>query len=175
MQGYVHNEDTMDWLNDTGNDVPSGRPVFIGTMVAIATGIILDGKIGVVRLTGVIDMAKTTSLAIVAGDRLFWNTSTNKVTKTVTHKPFGVAALAAASNATTVRVLIGDDAKTAALVAAMTDNSGGVASDTLASIAAGGTYAQADIVAIANALASISAKQNAILVALKAAGLMYGA
>jgi hypothetical protein len=52
-----------------------------------------------------------------------------------------------------------------AAVTALTDSTGGTPSGTLASIAAGGTYAQADIVAIKNALASINAKLTEIITA----------
>ena len=46
----------------------------------------------------------------------------------------------------------------------LTDNSGGVVSNTIAAIAAGASYAQSDIVAIKNALATIAAvlKQGGI-------------
>lgn len=42
---------------------------------------------------------------------------------------------------------------------ALTDSTGGTASNTLAAITAGASYAQADITAIKNALASLAAKQ----------------
>lgn len=48
-------------------------------------------------------------------------------------------------------------------VTTFTDNTGGTPSSTLAAITAGGTYAQADLVAIKNALASISATLNTII------------
>lgn len=47
-------------------------------------------------------------------------------------------------------------------VATITDNTGGTVSTTLAAIAAGATYAQSDIVAIKDALASIAAILNEI-------------
>lgn len=43
-----------------------------------------------------------------------------------------------------------------------TDNSGGTVSSTIAAIAAGASYAQADMVAVKNALASIVAQLNKI-------------
>jgi hypothetical protein len=52
----------------------------------------------------------------------------------------------------------------------VTDNSGGAVSSTIAAIAAGAGYTQADMVAVKNALASIAAKQNLILAAIRAAG-----
>lgn len=57
-------------------------------------------------------------------------------------------------------------------VVSLTDSSGGTVSNTIAAIAAGASYTQADAVAIRNAIASHSSTINAILTALKTAGLM---
>ena len=62
--------------------------------------------------------------------------------------------------------------KQATDVTALTDSTGGTATSTLAAITAGAAYAQADAVATKNALASLAANNNAILAALKAAGIM---
>lgn len=59
-------------------------------------------------------------------------------------------------------------------VGALTDNTGGVVSNTLAAITAGAAYAQADMVAVKNALASLSAKVDAIRAAMVAANQMAG-
>ena len=48
-------------------------------------------------------------------------------------------------------------------VTTFTDNSGGTVSNTLAAVAAGASYAQADIVALKNAVASLAAKLNTII------------
>lgn len=53
----------------------------------------------------------------------------------------------------------------------LTDNTGGTASGTLAAITAGASYAQADMVAAKNALASLAANVNAITTALKGVGI----
>lgn len=45
----------------------------------------------------------------------------------------------------------------------LTDSTGGTASNTLAAIAAGASYAQSDITAIKNALASLAAKVNSLI------------
>ena len=50
---------------------------------------------------------------------------------------------------------------------ALTDSSGGTASDTLAAVTAGATYAQADIVALKNAVASLAKKYNDLIAELK--------
>jgi len=54
-----------------------------------------------------------------------------------------------------------------AAIASLTDNSGGTASDTLAEIT--GTYTEATM---ENAVASLAAKINALLAALRSAGIL---
>ena len=63
------------------------------------------------------------------------------------------------------------DGTQAGAINATVDNSGGVASDTIAAIAAGAGYTQADMVAVKNALASLSGKQNALIAALHGVGI----
>jgi hypothetical protein len=55
-------------------------------------------------------------------------------------------------------------------VAQVTDSTGGTPSSTLAAIAAGSSYTQADMVAAKNALASIAAEVNGIQAALSVRG-----
>lgn len=54
---------------------------------------------------------------------------------------------------------------------ALTDSTGGTASNTVAAITAGSSYAQADLTAIKNGLASVIAKIAGIQTALKNAGI----
>lgn len=61
--------------------------------------------------------------------------------------------------------------KKAAATPALTDNSGGTVSSTLAAITAGSTYAQADMVAAKNAIASLNAQINSLVSHLQAAGI----
>lgn len=52
-----------------------------------------------------------------------------------------------------------------AAITPLTDSTGGTPSGTLAAITAGGTYAQADMVAVKNAIASLNAQLAAIITA----------
>jgi hypothetical protein len=58
--------------------------------------------------------------------------------------------------------------------AALTDSTGGTASTTLAAITAGAAYAQADLTAIKNAIASLARAVNAINSTLNTLGLQKG-
>lgn len=51
--------------------------------------------------------------------------------------------------------------------ATITDDTGGTASTTLAAITAGASYAESDMVAVKNALATLAAQYNALLNILK--------
>lgn len=60
--------------------------------------------------------------------------------------------------------LLGSDGTQPSAITDLTDNSGGTPADTIAAI--GGTYSQAEV---ANAVASLAAKVNALIAALEAA------
>lgn len=57
-----------------------------------------------------------------------------------------------------------------AAITALTDSTGGTPSTTLAAITAGASYAQADLVAIKNAIASLAATQATMISEMKTAG-----
>ncbi len=59
----------------------------------------------------------------------------------------------------------------AAAITVMTDSTGGTANDTLAAITAGASYAQADMTAVKNALATLAAKVNALIAANQGVGI----
>jgi predicted transcriptional regulator len=64
------------------------------------------------------------------------------------------------------------DGTQAADFGALTDNTGGTPSTTLAAITAGASYAQADLTAIKNALASMAADINALRACVRGIGAM---
>jgi hypothetical protein len=61
--------------------------------------------------------------------------------------------------------LTGSSATTS--LTAIVDSTGGTATNTIAAITAGATYAQADLTAVKNGLASVTAKVNTILTLLR--------
>ena|SRR5688572_23085003 len=66
---------------------------------------------------------------------------------------------------------VGGAAAPAAAIASLTDNSAGAANDTVEALADGTTYAT-DVAAIRNNFADLAAKVNAILAALRSAGII---
>lgn len=180
MKNYVQDGDVITYTN-AGAAIASGDTVVIGALIGIAqTDIAASTGVGTVCVEGVFEVAKTTSLAISQGDRIYWNTSTKKVTKTTSDVYMGVAFEAAGSSDTTCLVSLnenGAEFTVATTVAALTDNTGGAtANGTLAVIASGtpATLAAQGTIngVIADNFADLAAKQNEVIAALKAAGLM---
>lgn len=88
--------------------LPDGRACFAPTEIAA-------GKLGAVTVEGVVEVAKTATMVMLRGSRVFWDASANKahllhVTDT-TDFYFGLVVETAASAATTVKVAINADPK----------------------------------------------------------------
>lgn len=179
MKNFVQHGKVLDYLNETVSVIPSGSVVIVGSVAGIAAGDIAVDEVGAVNIEGVFSLTKDAPLVISQGDEVFWSTTNSEVTKTATDSPIGIAFNSAASADTTVNVKLygqGNGIPVAATVAALVDNSGGSANSTLQVITAG---TPADLAAqgvingaIANNFADLAANNNAILAALKAAGLM---
>lgn len=182
MKNFVEKGNVLNYPIPADTAIVSGDVVSVGTMIGIAgKSSSTEGEIIPVNLCGVFELAKKAPLVITQGDRLYWDSDPGEITKTVTDKPIGTAFESALSADTTVLVRLYEDgvpSAQAAVVAALTDNSGGEAGDgTIAVLVdAGGTAAGAPTTAsVANAIKELSTKQNAILTALKNAGLMASA
>ena len=87
----------------------SGTGVLVGAnLFGVATEDIASGAAGEILTEGIVDIAKTSALAINAGDRLFWD-NVNKVVNTTAAAQVNVGtAIAAAGNPSpTVRMRLG--------------------------------------------------------------------
>ena len=91
---------------------PSGgtvadRGVIIGTLFGVAITDAAAGEPVELCYQGVVEIAKTSALAIGVGDRLFWDDTNKVVNKTTTaQQQVGVAVAAAANPSATVKMLI---------------------------------------------------------------------
>lgn len=143
----------LDFTN-SGSAISSGDVVVIGEGVGVAiSDIAASTGVGAVHTEGVFQLAKVTGTAFSQGDRLFWDTSNAYLTKTATgNKYAGMCTEAASSGATSAKVKLDPQAKQAAVVAALAQT-------------ISGTYSQSEVQAISTTV-------DAILSALKAAGLM---
>ena len=77
-------------------------------LFGVALGDVAANTPGEFRVTGVVNIAKTSALAISVGDRLFWDATNKCVNKTATAQLcVGVAVAAAASPSATVAIRLG--------------------------------------------------------------------
>ena len=87
--------------------VLSGQGVLIGTLFGIAQYDAVEGAEVEILTEGVVEIGKTSALAIGVGDRLFWDDTNKLVNKTTTaQQQVGVAVAAAANPSATVKMLI---------------------------------------------------------------------
>lgn len=113
MRNVVHQPtsgaDVLQWTNGTGSDVAAGDVVALaGGGFAVAHGNIADGATGTVWKAGRYRLAKATGggTAVVQGEVVGFNTSTQVVTKSPTAASiaFGRVAVAAGDSAAEVEV-----------------------------------------------------------------------
>lgn len=84
-----------------------GEPFMVGSIFAVAQGAAESGAPVVAEVGGVFDLPKVSG-GIDAGDRLYWNASEKKLTKTAAgNKLVASAVAAAASGDATVRTYVG--------------------------------------------------------------------
>lgn len=105
MKNFVQEGNTLDYTNAISADITSGKMFLLVDTVAVACTDIADGKTGAIALEGIFTIPKATSLAIVVGDKLYWDDTNKVLNKTATGNTFaGYAASIAASAATTVNI-----------------------------------------------------------------------
>ena len=90
-------------------DVASGVGYLFGTsLFGVATRDVVSGATGHFKTSGVVEIAKTSALAISVGDRLFWDAANKVVNKTLTAQQcVGIAVAAAANPSATVSMKLG--------------------------------------------------------------------
>lgn len=157
--------EVRNYTNGTGSDIKSGDVVVLGNGIGIAVTDIANGGVGAVDLEGIALLDAVNDTAFAQDDWLLWDTNAKKLTKTASQYTVsaGRCTQAKLQAGTQARVLMVNNLPQLAAITGLTDNSGGTASTTIASVTAGGSYAQADIVALKNAVASLTAKVNELI------------
>lgn len=88
-----------------GADIVSGEVVDLTNLVGVALDAIANGDVGLLATEDIFELAKDDSIAMTAGDALFWDSSNKECDKTEADQTFaGVCAKDAAQAATTVWV-----------------------------------------------------------------------
>lgn len=107
MNNYIQDGDVLTLA--PGAAVASGVGYLFGAaLFGVAVADVASGVAGAFKTEGVIDIAKTSALAITAGDRLFWDATNKVVNKTTTSQVcVGVAVADAANPSATVKMKLG--------------------------------------------------------------------
>lgn len=107
MKNFVQNGDTLTLT--PGAAVASGVGYLFGTsLFGVATNDVAISTPGEFRTEGVVDIAKTSALAISTGDRLYWDPTNKVVNKTATAQQcVGIAVADAANPSAIVRMKLG--------------------------------------------------------------------
>lgn len=106
MKNFIQSGDVLEL--DPGATVSSGTGALFGAAlfgVACVDGV--SGTKSAFQIRGVVEIAKTSALAISVGDRLFWDAGNKVVNKTsAAQQQVGVAVEAAVNPSATVKMLL---------------------------------------------------------------------
>lgn len=167
MKNFVQPGDTLTLTAPSGG-VVSGTPLLLGALFGVPVITAAAGETFTLAREGVYSglpkATHATDQAWAVGDLLYWDDSAKKLTKTASGNTLVAIATAAAESTAalgTAVLIPSATARAFAALVSLTDNSGGTAGDTI--VAIGGTYSQAEV---RNAVASLTAKINAILAAM---------
>lgn len=107
MDSYIQPGNTLSLA--PGADVAAGVGYLFGTsLFGVAAEDVASGVVGAFVTEGVVEIAKTSALAITAGDRLFWDATNKVVNKTLTSQQcVGIALANAANPSSTVIMKLG--------------------------------------------------------------------
>lgn len=103
MKNYVQDGNVL--VVAAPYDVLSGGGALVGSIFGIAQQAALSGADVPLVTTGVVDIAKTSALAIAVGDKVYWDNTNKVVNKTSSGNTLvGVATKAAANPTDTVNI-----------------------------------------------------------------------
>ncbi|WP_082434895.1 DUF2190 family protein [Pedobacter sp. Hv1] len=106
MKNKIQVGKILDYTNTTGSAITSGSLVIFGILFGVAVTDIAVGETGSVEMTGVFEFPKASG-AITQGAKVYWDATAGNVTTTATsNTAIGGCAEAAATGATTVKVLL---------------------------------------------------------------------
>ena len=106
MKNFVQKGDVLQL--DPGTSVAAGTGFLFGAaLFGVAAVDAVSGTKSAFLMEGVVEIAKTSALAIAVGDRLFWDSTNKVVNKTTTaQQQVGICVEAAANPSATVKMLI---------------------------------------------------------------------
>lgn len=106
MKNFIQPGNVVDVIATAA--VASGAPVLIGSLFGVATKAAAIGEVVPIVVEGVVEINKDTALAVLQGDRLFWDAANAWVDKTSAAQTcVGVAVEGAIAAATKIKMKIG--------------------------------------------------------------------
>lgn len=164
---YVQKGDSIDYRPT--QSIAAGDVIVITDLIGVARLDISADTLGSLAVVGVFDVVKG-NVAIVSGSTVYWDAGAKKATTASGSNHYlGKAIAFAETEDETIRVLLNAPYSLAAEFVAgntitdLTDNSGGVAADTIAA---------PETCDCKDALASLTRKTNSILSALRTVGII---
>jgi predicted RecA/RadA family phage recombinase len=175
VRNFVQPGETLEVTAPTGG-VSSGDVVVIGALVGVAAADAAEGAPVNVQTCGVFDVPKTSAQAWAVGDRIYWNASTSKAENLPAAGLFmGLAVAAAANPSATGRVSLGCGPELAegaqAAIADLTMGTNITAATANGSLEDSAATNPSDT-NFNNNMKELGAKVNAILAALRTAGIV---
>lgn len=109
MKNYVQAGATLSLT--PGANVASGVGYLFGVaLFGVAKTDVASGEAGEFLTEGIVEIGKTSALAISVGDRVFWDATNKVVNKTATAQQcVGIAVEAAANPSATVKIKLGSN------------------------------------------------------------------
>lgn len=145
----------------------SGLGAKVGSIFGVSTGTVDNAEEGVFSVCGVHELDKTSAQAWSQGDPVYWDDTNKRCDNDGTVGMLIGHATAAAANPTSTGLVRLSEGPTlrAGAVANLTDSSGGAAAN-------GTIEAVTDVATAAAAVKELATKLNALLTALRAAGVL---
>ena len=107
MKTYIQKGDTLT-LTPTAAVASGVGYLFGASLFGVATNDVAANAAGEFLTEGVVEIGKTSALAIAIGDRVFWDAANKVVNKTTTSQQcVGIAVAAAANPSSTVKIKLG--------------------------------------------------------------------
>ena len=107
MRNYQQDGDVLT-LTPSANVAAGAGFMFGAGLFGVATSAVASGAAGEFVTDGVLEIAKTSALAITIGDRLFWDATNSVVNKTSAGQVcVGIAVSAASNPSATVMIKLG--------------------------------------------------------------------
>ncbi len=103
-KNYVQEGKVVTYANIGASVIYSGSVVVMGDIIGVALVDMAVGESGAVQIEEVFKLPKDTATAVAVGQRVFWDTATQKIVTAAGAVPAGIAAAEAKVNAATVNV-----------------------------------------------------------------------